>query len=115
MTAVDAVYHLVWDVAPVVFLFCVLLGSVLVWTRAPNAATLAQVVGATLGFIGWGLTTLRWSTVNPSDASLYAEMLQSEAMRITMLFAPLVGLALFSIGYLSHACEARAHLLRRCS
>ena len=105
MTAADVVYHLVWDIAPVVFLFCVLLGSVLVWRRARRAAALAQVVGATLVFIGWGLTKLRWSTVDPADLSVYAETLRSEAMRITILLAPLVGLAMFSIGYLSHAVK----------
>ena len=105
MTATDAVYHLIWDIAPVVFLFCVLLGSILVWRRARRAAALAQVVGAALVFVGWSLTTLRWSTVIPSDLSLYAETMRSEAMRIAMLLAPLVGSALFSIGYLSHALK----------
>ena len=105
MNASDLVYHLIWDVAPVAFLLCIVVGSVLVWRRTRRAAALAQLIGAGLTFIGWGLLTLRWSTVVPSDLSLYAETLRSEAMRLTMSLAPLVGAAVFSVGYLCDAIK----------
>lgn len=107
MSATNVMYHLVWDLAPVAFPLCVVIGSVLVWRRTRRASALAQLIGAALVFIGWGLFKLRWSTVEPTDLSLYAETLRSETMRITMLLAPLIGLAVFSIGYLSYAVKTK--------
>ncbi len=103
MTFTDLFYHLIWDVLPVAALICVVVGASLLWIRTKRTSSLLQMVASVLLFFGITLDRVRWQFVTPDDHSAFADVLRSESLRIAMLLAPLLGLIVFSIGYLWYA------------
>ncbi len=103
MTLDDFLFHLVWDVTPIVALFCVVLGAALLWRFTRRASSLLQLVASVFLFFGIGLHRVRWQLVTPYDNSVFADVLRSEALRVAMLIAQSVGFALFAASYLWYA------------
>ena len=99
MQLVDLIYRLIYDVAPIVMLLCVVVGACILWRRTKRALCLAQFIASLLLFGGFAFQPLRWSSVTSYDHSVYAEVMSSKAMRIGMGLALYIGCLAFSISY----------------
>ncbi len=107
MQLVDLLHHLV-DFAPTAMLFCVAIGAGFLWSRTRRASSLAQFISSVLLFAGFALGQIRWLLVTPYDHSVFANVMRSEPMRISMSLAEFIGMGTFAISYLCYALRRNA-------
>jgi hypothetical protein len=68
--------------APTAVVVLLALGGGLLWSRTRRASSLLQFIGSGILFAGIVLEQIRWLFVLPSDQSVFANVMRSEAMHI---------------------------------
>ena len=76
------------------------IGAGLLWSRTKRVSTLLQFAASVILFSGIVLEQIRWLYVLPTDQSVFANAMRSEAMHITIASAQLIGMVAFLSSYL---------------
>jgi hypothetical protein len=88
------------EFSPTAVVFFLTLGGGLLWSRTRRASSLLQFIASGILFAGIILEQIRWNFVLPSDQSVFANVMRSEAMHITTASAQLIGIVIFLSSYL---------------
>ena len=88
------------EFAPAAVVLFLVIGAGLLWSRTRRTSSLSQFIASGILFSGVVLEQIRWLYVLPSDQSVFANVMRSETMHITMGLAQLIGIVTFLSSYL---------------